>query len=94
MEYIYWLLKLFYKVAEYIGYYLVCYFVLTHIFALLFWYGIRLCALRQNSVRDTLGSLIYLRLFDKTLRLLLQWVLIFNNYKLLRIHWFVGLGAS
>ena len=33
---IYWLLKLFYKVAEYIGYYLVCYFVLAHIFALLF----------------------------------------------------------
>ena len=29
-------LELFYKVAEYIGYYLVCYFVLTHIFALLF----------------------------------------------------------
>ena len=33
---IYWLLKLFYKAAEYIGYYLVCYFVLAHIFALLF----------------------------------------------------------
>ena len=33
---IYWLLKLFYKVAEYIGYYLVCYFVLAHIFALFF----------------------------------------------------------
>ena len=33
---IYWLLKMFYKAAEYIGYYLVCYFVLAHIFALLF----------------------------------------------------------
>ena len=61
-------------------------------FCLAFWYCICLCALRQNSVRDTLGSLIYLRLFDKTLRLLLQWCSYFN--KLLRIYWFVGLGAS
>lgn len=61
-------------------------------FCLAFWCCIRLCALRQNSVRDTLGSLIYLRLFDKTLRLLLQWCSYSN--KLLRIHWFVWLGAS
>ena len=61
-------------------------------FCLAFWCCIRLCALRQNSVRDTLGSLIYLRLFDKMLRLLLLWCSYFN--KLLRIHWFVGLGAS
>ena len=61
-------------------------------FCLAFWCCIRLCALRQNSVRGTLGSLIYLRLFDKTLRLLLLWCSYIN--KLLRIHWFVGLGAS
>ena len=42
-------------------------------FCLAFWCCIRLCALRQNSVRDTLGSLIYLRLSGSWLYWLLLW---------------------
>ena len=50
-------------------------------FCLAFWCCIRLCALRQNSVRDTLKSLIYLRLSGSWL----YWLWCSFFYKLLAL---------